>query len=123
MDCPYPTGKLEAFVDGAPAILARDPNIGDDALRTWQWVGYEQVTAVDAMRLRLTDVQTARRWAAALGNASDDSDRELWLHAYTKYDWRDAYLRLASITPNGSEAYWLTRDAQTAPHAASTHGA
>lgn len=123
LSCPYPTvkengkvvsAKLEAFIDGEPMTLARDPNIGDDPLATWKWVGYENATAVDELRLDLADGPTAKRWAAAMAGGA-----KLWLHAYTKFDWRDAYLRLASITPNKTAtnrtSYTLSRDPSTTP--------
>ena len=46
---PYPKSKLELFygADGGAAMtLARDPNIGDDALKTWHWAGYDTVSGL-----------------------------------------------------------------------------
>ena len=108
---PYPTAKLELFYGGRPMTLARDPNIDNDSLSTWKWVGYENATRVDDLALDLADSRVDR-WRSALNGSG-----ELWLHAYTKYDWRDAYLRVASIKPNAtnSSLYTLRRDPSTTP--------
>jgi len=50
----YPSEKLELVYGGAPQTLARDPNVGDDPLRTWQWAGYERVRASSSADLERT---------------------------------------------------------------------
>ncbi|KAL1521884.1 hypothetical protein AB1Y20_021535 [Prymnesium parvum] len=89
----YPTAKLELFYGGEPQVLARDPNLGADASRTWQWAGYDKVK-VDGLSLLLDDGVRGALWQQALADAPD---RALWLHGYWKFDWRDAYVRVASI--------------------------
>lgn len=84
--------------------LARDPNVADDALRTWRWAGYENATVLDELTLSFGDTTAGARWFAALhSDAAQERSDELWLHAYTKFDWRDAYVRLTRIdTPTSA---------------------
>ena len=120
MAAPYPESKLELFYAGQPMTLARDPNVATDQLRTWQWVGYENATRVDDFTMDFADTPTGARWrkAMAIGDGAQGggNSSELWLHAYTKYDWRDCYVRLAAVSLNTtSTRYTLRRDPQTSP--------
>ena len=119
MGCPYPKSKLELFYQGAPMTLARDPNVGTDPLSTWHWVGYENASRVDDLTLSFADVATAKRWSAAMSTAVQQEEEDspsLWLHGYYKFDWRDTYLRVASIQRNATSGnYTLLRDPKTSP--------
>jgi hypothetical protein len=112
---PYPTKKLELFYGGKPMDLARDPNIGTDALRTWHWAGYENATgpvgnATGATSVGFADGARAARWAAATADAAHGAD--LWLHGYFKFDWRDTFVRVAKVDVAGAE---LVLDSATPP--------
>ena len=114
---PYPKAKLELFVGGKPMTLARDPNIADDPLRTWLWAGYENMTAVasDGLSFTFADADRGARWRDALTAPNGGGD--LWLHGYWKFDWRDTFVKVASITPAAapSGAFTVTRDPKTPP--------
>eukprot|EP00937_MAST-01D_sp_MAST-1D-sp2_P005041 g5041.t1 len=121
---PYPSSKLELFYGGRPMHLARDPNIGTDALATWRWAGYENatgasVTAEGSTVIDFADAARAERWRAAAAGAGAD----LWLHGYFKFDWRDTFVRVSAIAPKPSNrhtnasgaSYTLALDASTPP--------
>lgn len=106
---PYPRAKLELFYGGQASILARDPNI-DSAYASWQWAGYGDAEVVSDTVLQLKNAKTGSLWH----QASSEPDADLWLHGFWKFDWRDTYIRVAGIEPNGS-AYFITRNSTTPP--------
>ena len=72
------------------------------------------------------DANRGALWASALQEAAARNETSgLWLHGYWKFDWRDTYIKVSSISPNpvhdGSDssgapvAYSVTRDASTPP--------
>jgi len=116
---PYPTSKLELFLNGMPMTLARDPNIADDPLKTWMWAGYENMTEIqddnttftlhDSERgvsssqmilthayltLNITLTVRGSLWSEALTHGT------LWLHGFFKFDWRDTYIKIKDTKPN-----------------------
>ena len=109
---PAPSTILELYYDGAPMTLARDPNIAPNG--TWMWAGYEnvQLDASDpTMSLLLSDAPTGTLWKTV-----KDHGRELWLHGYWKYDWREAFVKVASIQAESASVHKITRDAATPPY-------
>ena len=117
---PYPKDKLELFYGGQPMTLARDPNIGTDHFSTWHWAGYENATRVDDLTLGFKDTDTGARWSQAMksssGQKNQNATHDLWLHGYTKFDWRDSYFKLASVEHNSTSGhYTLHRDPSTSP--------
>jgi hypothetical protein len=68
---PYPKSKMELFFRGKPMTLARSPNIADDALATWEWAGYDNMTALNNVSFGFADKERGALWASALSsNAS-----------------------------------------------------
>ena len=120
---PYPKAKLELYYDGTPMVLARDPNVAPDG-RTWRYAGYEAMrTTNDSQVFTLDDdnttTTTGARWAAALADGDD-----LWVHGFWKFDWRDTYLRVASIErQRGLGRYAVRRDNSTPPQYPWVNGA
>lgn len=108
----YPAAKLELFYGNEPQVLARDPNIGTDSLRTWQWVGYETVKVSAGRSLIFNDTARGAVWAKAL---NDQPDSSLSLHGYWKFDWRDGYVQVESIRQLVDGAYNITRTADSVP--------
>jgi hypothetical protein len=116
---PYPHDLLELFFEGKPMTLARDPNILDDSYKTWEWSGYENITAVDTnvdnTSFTFADTSAAMRWRSALVHA----DADLWMHGYWKFDWRDTFVKVNSIELNTNDkagaSYTVTREATTKP--------
>ena len=109
---PYPQAKLELYYDGAPMVLARDPNVAPDG-RTWRYAGYEAMRATndsDVFTLDDDSTTTGALWAAALGDGDD-----LWLHGFWKFDWRDTFVRVASIEQVDLGRYAVRRDNSTPP--------
>ena len=51
-----------------------------------------------------------RAVAAALADGDD-----LWLHGFFKFDWRDTFIRVASVAPVNATRWNVTRDNATAP--------
>ena len=113
---PYPSAKLELVYGGAPMVLARDPNVAPDG--TWTYAGYEAMRTVNATGTNATsnttfaldDAASGARWAAALADGDD-----LWLHGFFKFDWRDTFIRVASVAPVNATRWNVTRDNATAP--------
>ena len=69
-------------------------------------------------------MERGARWAGAIAEAKARNETsKLWLHGYWKFDWRDTYIRVDSITPvadplpgaDSTSAYTVTRDASTPP--------
>ena len=56
------------------------------------WSGYENVTTVDAMGFEFLDSEKAELWAPAAKKGA------LWLHGFFKFDWRDTFIKIESIT-------------------------
>lgn len=117
---PYPKAMMRMYYNGAPAVLARDPNVRGTTLHApWMYAGYEAATVESAMALRLNDTATGQRWAAA----AREQHADLWLHGFWKYDWRDTYVRVTSVDPvsrsagggRGGNAYRITRANDTKP--------
>ena len=108
---PYPSAKLELVYGGAPMVLARDPNVAPDG--TWTYAGYEAMRTVNATgtnetsntTFALDDAASGARWAAALADGDD-----LWLHGFFKFDWRDTFIRVASVAPVNATRWNVTRD-------------
>eukprot|EP01051_Picozoa_sp_SAG22_P013486 SAG22_NODE_1515_length_4250_cov_2.132016_4_plen_351_part_00 len=118
MASPYPFGDLELFVDGNPMHRARSPNI-NAADNTWLWSGYENVTGVANMTFEFTDTEKAEMWAPAAAKG------DLWLHGFFKFDWRDTFIKIDSITKNASDpqgGYTVTRNVDTKPQYPFTKG-
>jgi len=112
---PYPTRKAEVFYGSKPMTLARDPNI--EAENVWRWVGYDNMSAIDSNNetFIFRDVETASRWADSVTrDAARNETGGFWLHGYWKFDWRDTFIKLESITKNGSD-YLVTRAHDTPP--------
>ena len=114
---PYPETKLELFYNGKPATIARDPNINVHDGQ-WIWAGYENMTSINSTSFRLRDSRAGQLWQKAL----NQENGEVWLHGYFKFDWRDTYIKLDSITDNvekgqgdGNTSFVLTRDVATPP--------
>ena len=107
----YPRAKLELFYDSEPQLLARDPNLGTDSLRTWQWAGYEAVKISANRSLVFDDAERGAMWQQALHGA----DGALWLHGYWKFDWRDGFVRVESIEELNSSLYNITLTADSHP--------
>eukprot|EP00039_Didymoeca_costata_P013068 m.193312 g.193312 ORF g.193312 m.193312 type:complete len:730 (-) comp15666_c0_seq7:2429-4618(-) len=111
MGNPMPHSPMHLYVDNEPMVLARDPNIANDKLKTWMWAGYEDMMAIkDNTTSFILKDNRAALWAKALQTPSSD----VWLHGYWKYDWRDTYVKIISIT-NSSNGYIVTRDVNTPP--------
>ena len=71
----------------------------------------------------LADGPVIRQAAEAALAPALSSSNGLWLHGYWKFDWRDTFLRIASITPGkagGAATY--TRDPATPPQYPFTNG-
>lgn len=116
MSSPYPWDNLELFVDGKPMTRARYPNIADNG--TWMWSGYENMSAPTNPNMTFTfkDTTAAKLWAPAVAKG------DLWIHGFFKFDWRDTFIRIAKIEPDGSGSYTVTRDVATAPQYPFTTG-
>jgi hypothetical protein len=118
---PYPKAKMELFYgnDNQPMTLARDPNIGSDKLKTWKWVGYENMTGVlpnTTNQFNFTDTDTGTKWMNSLSmDASRNETASMWLHGYFKFDWRDTFVRVSSIKQSSSTSFTVTTDAATPP--------
>ena len=113
MASPYPFDDLELFYEGQPMTRARSPNIAPDG--TWMWSGYTNVTTVNDMSFEFLDSEKADLWAPAAAKG------DLWLHGFFKFDWRDTFIRIASITKN-SQGFNVTRDSATKPQYPFTKG-
>ncbi len=116
MSSPYPWDNLELFVDGKPQTRARYPNIADNG--TWMWSGYENMSAPANPNMTFTfkDTTAAKIWAPAVAKG------ELWIHGFFKFDWRDTFIRIDKIEPDGSGSYTVTRDVATTPQYPFTTG-
>lgn len=114
MSNPHPNSLMELFVQGKPQTLSRDPNIASDG--TWMWAGYEHVIDSKPNGFNFTDTATAQKWLPAIGDGDG-----LWLHGYWKFDWRDTYVQVASITPSGS-GYFVANNPKTPPQYPFTNG-
>lgn len=114
---PYIRNKLELFYNGKPMLLARHPNVGTDSLATWMWSGYENMTATSSEEsFMFHDTAAASLWRSALSEAAARKETySLWLHGYWKYDWRETYVRVASVTPAANQSFLVTRDSKTVP--------
>ena len=116
---PYPKAKMELFYGSKPMTLARDPNIGDDILRTWQWVGYENMTSIanSTTTFDFADHVTAKKWMESMSNDAARNDTgNFWLHGYWKFDWRDTFVSVSNIQPvsvQNSSLYQVTIDKDT----------
>jgi len=69
----------ELFYDGTPQTMARWPNDG--------------LTRIPVNEKPKTEVERFRRWA---------EEEDLWLYGYWKWDWADAYEKVASIEDDGT---------------------
>ena len=77
MASPHPVALAELFVGGAPATLAREPNLDIDRDQTWRYYGYENLTAASATGFTLADAPVVAKLRSALAQ-----DGSLWLHGY-----------------------------------------
>jgi hypothetical protein len=116
MSSPYPFGDMELFYEGQPMHRARSPNIAAD--NTWMWSGYENVTTVANLTFGFLDSEKAEMWAPAAAKG------DLWLHGFFKFDWRDTFIKIDSITKNASNpaAYTVARNVDTPPQYPFTKG-
>jgi hypothetical protein len=119
MSHPYPFADMELFVDGQPMTRARSPNIVQDGSSHghWMWAGYSNVTDVQDMSFNFADEEMAKLWAPATASG-------LWLHGFFKFDWRDTFIKIDSITPNASKpgAFSVKRSPLTPPQYPFTDG-
>ena len=113
---PYPQTLPELISGKKAQIIARHPNIDDSG--TWQWVGFSNITNAANMSFDFADTQTAMLWERAL---SSSPEKELWVHGFFKFDWRDTFVKIKSIVKSNG-AYTFTRDASTPPAYAFTDG-
>jgi hypothetical protein len=77
MASPHPVALAELFVGGAPATLAREPNLDIDRDQTWRYYGYENLTAPSSTGFTLADAPVVAKLRSALAQ-----DGSLWLHGY-----------------------------------------
>jgi hypothetical protein len=111
------TDTMELFVDGHAMTRARSPNIQPDG--RWQFAGYENMSGpglnssfTDSSNTSFvfTDMSLAPLWLQAA------RDSGLWLHGYFQHDYRDTYVKVASMEPIGDHYAWnVTRAAETPP--------
>ena len=83
------------------------------------WSGYENMSAPanpENMSFTFKDATAAKLWAPAVEKG------DLWIHGFFKYDWRDTYIRIDKIAPDGAGAFTVTRDAATVPQCPYTTG-
>lgn len=111
------TGAPELFVDGQAMLRARSPNVAPGG--EWLFAGYHNMsgptlnasfTEHSDTSFVFTDAVLGPLWhqAAQSGN--------LWLHGYFQWDWRDTYIRAASIEPITAGGGWnVTRATHTPP--------
>lgn len=96
---------MELFFGGAPAVLARYPNIAPN--NTWQWVNIASV--IDPARAFVVNGTTGARaltWAA---------EPRAWLHGYWQFDWADSYVEVAQIVDAGGGNTRIEVNSSTAP--------
>lgn len=97
--------KIEVFVNGQPLHLARYPNSArPDARDTWQWLHVTAGSTNSSFILPLAR-DRAKRWEA---------EKDLWFHAYPKWDWSDSFVR-ASRTHYWGGQLNVTIDPRTPP--------
>ena len=56
------------------------------------WAGYENMTVVDDQTFLFHDTERGAKWMKALAGGA------VWIHGYFKFDWRDTYVELASVS-------------------------
>ena len=76
------------------------------------------------MTFTFKDTDRGAFWASALSEAASRNETAaMWLHGYWKFDWRDTYIQVASISANKASdpnsesvsSYSVTRAADTPP--------
>jgi len=120
MASPAPTNMAQLYVNGKPMTIARSPNIAEDG--TWMWYGYENLKGVVGnTSFVLTDEAVAEHIAPATKMPGG-----LWLHGFWKFDWRDTFIKIDSVTKQaggGQNGSVVTRDPATPPQYPFTDGA
>lgn len=100
---------MELFVDGAPQILARYPNIAPDG--TWQWIEISLVeNAVSQFLINGTAAARALTWPTATSPGAS-----AWAHGFWSYDWADSYVEVASVSSDGKGNAILNIESYTPP--------
>jgi hypothetical protein len=107
----------EVVWDDEPLTLARWPNTYDvpaplspAAFPTVTLFNWTKISGVPSSTKITTASQHPQLWATECNVANSDC----WLHGFWTYDWADSYVRVESVSPDGSGSV-LNIDPQTPP--------
>lgn len=99
---------VELWWNGSAMTRARWPNVASNG--SWQWAEVDAVLSPLSFTVAGPAGDRFLRWIG--------QEQGMWIHSYSRYDWADSYMRVASITATATAsggAIVVTIDPSTPP--------